>query len=160
VIALDEVTVELVGVIVGGLLMLFSMWWTYFDRPEEHLLDSLGAAQAWNYLHLIIFASVAAVGAGLVVGIEEATGHAHVGWTLVGFSVAVPVALYMATMFLLYIRLPVSRSHRAILPITAAIVLAAAFAPAPILVIGLVLAAYVALKVWLRVRGPATAGSG
>jgi hypothetical protein len=31
---------ELVTVIVGGLLILFSMWWLYFDRPADRLLPS------------------------------------------------------------------------------------------------------------------------
>src|SRR5262245_19710309 len=65
----DGVTLEVASVLVGGLLILYSMWWIYFDRPEEHLLDSPGAAQWWSYLHAFIFAAVAAVGAGLVLGI-------------------------------------------------------------------------------------------
>ena len=36
----DGLTWQLVGVIVGSLLIVYSMWWIYFARPEEHLLDS------------------------------------------------------------------------------------------------------------------------
>jgi low temperature requirement protein LtrA len=154
VLGVDSVSLDLFGVIVGGLLIVYSMWWIYFDRPEEHLLDSPSSALMWNYGHLVIFASVAAVGAGLVVAIEEASGHAHLGWTTVGLTVAVPIALYLGVLFLLYMRLPVGASHRAIVPVTAGLVLAGAFAPAPVLVIGLVLAGMVTFKVWLRARHP------
>jgi low temperature requirement protein LtrA len=152
VLGVDSVSLDLVGVIVGGLLIVYSMWWIYFDRPEERLLDSPRSAQAWNYLHLLVFAAVAAVGAGLVVAIEEASGHAHLGWTTVGLSVAVPLCLYLTGLWLLYLRMPMGRLHRAIVPLAAALVLAGAFAPAPVLVIGLVLATEVSLKVWLRIR--------
>ncbi len=148
----EQITPDLVGVIVGGLLILFSMWWIYFDRPEEHLLDSLAAAQIWNYLHLLIFGSVAAVGAGLVVSIEEATGHAHVGWVFAGLAVAVPLALYLLGLWLIYVRGIASRFHWAIVPAAIVLVLAAAFAPMPILVVGLITAGTVAVKVGLRVR--------
>ena len=148
----DALTIDLVGVIVGGLLLVFSMWWMYFDRPEEHLLDRLATTLAWNYLHLPIFGAVAAVGAGLVVAIEEATGHAHLGWVAVGAAVAIPLAVYLISLWLLYLRAPLTAFHRMLVPVAALLVLAAIFAPAPILFIGLLLAALVALKVFLRVR--------
>src|SRR5688572_24609245 len=78
------VTFELIGIIVGSLLIVYSLWWIYFDRPEEHFLDSVPTAIAWSYLHLPMFAAVAAVGAGLVVAIEEWSGHAHLGSVAVG----------------------------------------------------------------------------
>jgi low temperature requirement protein LtrA len=147
----------LLGVIVGSLLVLFAMWWIYFDRPEEHLLDSLPTAIAWSYVHLPIFAAVAAVGAGLVVGIEEASGHGHVGWMTVGLAIAIPLAVYLASLWLLYIRLIPDRFHQLTVPVAIAAVLAAAFTPAPVLAIGVVLAALVGLKTMLRLREqPAT----
>jgi low temperature requirement protein LtrA len=148
----ETVTLDLIGVIIGGLLILFSMWWMYFDRPEEHLLESLAAAQIWNYLHFLIFASVAAVGAALVVGIEEATGHAHVGWLFAGLAVAVPLALFLVGLWLVYVRAISDRFHWAIVPLAIVLVLAAAFAPMPILAVGLVIAGTVVLKVGLRLR--------
>src|SRR5919109_3536310 len=87
-------TFELVAVIVGSLLIVYSMWWIYFDRPEEHLLDSVPTAIVWSYLHLPIFAAVAAVGAGLVVAIEETSGHTHLGRMAVGTAVGAPVVVF------------------------------------------------------------------
>jgi low temperature requirement protein LtrA len=148
----DPLTLELWSVIGGGLLIVYSMWWIYFDRPEEHLLESLRAAQAWNYQHLLIFGAVAAVGAGLVVAIEEGSGHAHVGWVWAGLTIAVPLVIFLLSLWLLYLTIPTRRRHRAMAPVTAALVVAAAFLPLPVLWIGLILAAEVAFKVYLRMR--------
>lgn len=145
-------TVPLAGVITGSLLIVYTMWWIYFDRPEEHLLGSLPTAIAWSYLHLPIFAAVAAVGAGLVLAIEEASGHAHLGWTGVGMAVALPLAVYLASLWALYVRLLTDRFHQLTVPVATVLILGAAFTPAPVLAIGLVLTGVVGAKVALRVR--------
>ena len=44
------------------------MWWVYFDRPVHDLLTSVRKAFVWGYGHYFIFASAAAVGAGLAGG--------------------------------------------------------------------------------------------
>ena len=152
VIAGNGFTAELSGVILGCLLIVYAMWWIYFDRPEEHLLDSLPTAIAWSYLHLPIFAAVAAVGAGLVVAIEEASGHAHLGWAGAGAAIAVPLVVYLIGLWGLYLRLLRDWFHRLMLPAGAVLTLGAIFTPAPVLLIGVILAAMVALKVGQRVR--------
>jgi low temperature requirement protein LtrA len=65
--ALDAaaVTPLLIAVIVGGVLILFAMWWLYFDEPVHHLLVGNRVAFVWGYGHHVVFASTAAVGAGL-----------------------------------------------------------------------------------------------
>jgi low temperature requirement protein LtrA len=151
------VTIELVAVIVGSLLTVYSMWWIYFDRPEEHLLDSVPTAIAWSYLHLPIFAAVAAVGAGLVVAIEETSGHAHLGWVAVGAAVGAPIVVYLLSLWALYLRALRDPFHRLVVPVAIALVVGAVFTPAPVLAIGLVLAGVVAVKVALHVRDAARA---
>jgi low temperature requirement protein LtrA len=146
------ITAELVAVIVGSLLIVYSMWWIYFDRPEEHLLDSIPTAITWSYLHLPIFAAVAAVGAGLVVAIEEASGHAHVGWVAVGTAVGAPLVVYLLSLWALYVRTLRDPVHQLVIPIAVAFIIGAIFTPVPVLVIGLVLAGVVAVKVAFRVR--------
>ena len=65
---------------VGGLLIVFAMWWIYFDQPAdavaERARDAFGDAPrqafVWGYGHLVVFASAAAVGAGLQVVFDRA----------------------------------------------------------------------------------------
>jgi len=148
----SAVTFELVAVIVGSLLIVYSMWWIYFDRPEEHLLDSVPTAIAWSYLHLPIFAAVAAVGAGLVVAIEETAGHAHLGWVAVGTAIGVPIIVYLLSLSALYLRVLRDPFHRLVIPVAIVAIIGAIFTPVPVLVIGLVLAGMVAVNVALHVR--------
>lgn len=145
-------TPDLVGVIAGSLLIVYGMWWVYFDRPEEQLLDSVPTAIAWSYMHLPIFAAVAAVGAGLVVAIEEASGHAHLGWPGVGATIAIPLAVYLLSLWGLYFRLMRDRFHKLVAPITACVLIGAIFTPAPVLAIGLVVTAMSGVKIGLRLR--------
>ncbi len=141
--------------IVGSLLIVYSMWWIYFDRPEEHLLDSVPTAIAWAYLHLPIFAAVAAVGAGLVVAIEETSGHAHLGWVAVGTAVGAPMVVYLLSLWALYVRVRRTLFHQLLVPVAIALIIGAIFTPAPVLAIGLVLVGVVAVKTALHVRAAA-----
>jgi low temperature requirement protein LtrA len=89
-------------IIIGGLLIVFSMWWLYFERPVDDRLASQGTAFIWGYGHYLIFASAAAVGAGLAVAVDFATGHAEIGAFGAGATVAVPVAGYLLGVWALH----------------------------------------------------------
>ena len=108
---------ELLPIIVGGLLIVFSMWWMYFDRPVHDLLTSLRKAIVWGYGHYFVFASAAAVGAGLAVNVDQATHHAKIGAVGAGAAVAIPVAIFLICLWVLhdrpeYRQTPVARSDR------------------------------------------------
>jgi low temperature requirement protein LtrA len=98
-----DLTSRLTLIIIGGLLTVFSLWWIYFDQPVHHLLTSTSAF-AWGYGHYLIFASAAAVGAGLAVSVDQATGHSEIGAFGAGAAVALPVALYVTSVWALHER--------------------------------------------------------
>ncbi len=104
--ALDEglATLELDSVIIGGLLLVFSMWWLYFDHPTHRLKATGKYAFLWGYGHLLIFSSVAGVGAGLGVATDLATHQAHISVPAAGLCVTVPVTLYVLVTWLLQVR--------------------------------------------------------
>jgi low temperature requirement protein LtrA len=143
---------ELVGIIVGGLLIVYSIWWLYFDRPGERWLESTGSAFVWGYTHFLIFGSVAAVGVGLSLAIEDAAGHGDLGDTAIGLAIAIPVVIFMISMWSLYVRREHSPLHKFGVPGAAAVVLAASMAGSPVLVIGLLLGVLVVGKIVSRVR--------
>jgi low temperature requirement protein LtrA len=68
---------QLVMLIAGALLMVFSMWWIYFKRPMVGSLSS-STAFVFGYVHYFVFASVAAVGACLAVLVDVIEHHAEV----------------------------------------------------------------------------------
>ena len=75
--ALDEGehVAALIRLAVAGLVIVFSLWWLYFDRSAHNLLNSLRTSILWGYGHYFIFASAAAVGAGLGVSVDHAAHH-------------------------------------------------------------------------------------
>jgi low temperature requirement protein LtrA len=145
-IASGSLLSELAPLIVGGLLIVYSMWWMYFDRPAHDLLTSTRKAFVWGYGHYFVFASAAAVGAGLGVEVDAVTGSAKIGEVAASLSVAVPVATYLVCLWFLHDR-PEYRRTRWYGPMTVVLVSLTPFSRFSILLIGAILAALVALKV-------------
>ncbi len=142
----------LLPVIAGGLLIVFSLWWLYFDRPVADLLTSLRKAMLWGYGHYVVFAAAAAVGAGLSVAVDQASGHAEIGVRQAGAAVAVPVATYIVCLWFLHDR-PEYRQTRVFGPVAAGLVLLTPFAPAPVLLTGVILATMLAITLVMRREG-------
>jgi low temperature requirement protein LtrA len=134
---------------VGGLLTVCSMWWIYFDRPVHDLLTSFRRAFAWGYGHYVVFASAAAVGAGLAANVDVVAGHSKIGPIGAGYAVAIPAAVYLCCLWLLHHR-PEYQRTRVFGPIAAVLMLLGPFTGQGVLTTGLVLAALVASKLVLR----------
>ena len=146
---------DLVPIIVGGLLIVCSMWWIYFDRPVHDLLTSIRKAFIWGYGHYVVFASAAAVGAGLAVAVDAATHTAKIGPVGAGVAVAVPVATYLLSLWFLHDR-PEYRQTRAYGLVTAVLVLLTPFTGHGVPLTGAILAGLVGLKLFVyrnHVRG-------
>ena len=92
--AFDEagLTGELLTVGLSALVGAFASWWLYFDHPG-HLAPSAETAFRWGYGHVVLFASLAAVGAGAHVAAEAANGHADE--RIASLAVAIPSAGFL-----------------------------------------------------------------
>jgi low temperature requirement protein LtrA len=144
---------SLVVVAAGGLVLLFALWWSYFDRPAaEGLRASPRSAFGWGYWHLLVFASLAAVGAGLQVVAETVDRHGSLSGRAASLTLAVPVALFLVVLGLLHSWVYRYRRERAVtrFSATAVLVVLAAVATPPlplaltIALIGLIVAGLVA----------------
>jgi low temperature requirement protein LtrA len=143
----DAALADLATTAAGGLLTVFGMWWLYFGKEAAGFLTSLRAGIVWGYGHYLVFASAAAVGAGLAVNVNHVTGHAAVGARASAAAFTVPVALFLLAVWALQLRPHhLGRWHSALVPATAAVVLAATLAPEPVLVTGLLVAAMIAVS--------------
>jgi low temperature requirement protein LtrA len=127
----------------AGLCVVFAMWWLYFDRPGHELLSTASSGFVFGYGHFLIFASVAAVGAGLAVNVDVDQHVAHISARTGAFTVAVPVAIYLMSIWKLHHRLDQGASRTWGIPIAALVILLSPFLPSPITVIAVVLAALV-----------------
>jgi low temperature requirement protein LtrA len=150
-----EAVGSLVPLIIGGLLTVFSMWWIYFDRPVHDLLSSFSKAIVWGYGHYFVFASAAAVGAGLAVSVDAATHHASITTVGAGYAVSIPVTVYLICLWVLHYR-PEYRRTRWLAAIAAPLILMAPLTGQGLLLTGTVLAALVAIK---QVRRDSTASA-
>jgi low temperature requirement protein LtrA len=94
---IDERTGDVTEVLtaVGALLTVFSMWWIYFAKPAGSRLVSNRIAFPWGYGHFVVFASAAAVGAGVAVMVDRVTGGAHLTDAAAAAAFTIPVILYV-----------------------------------------------------------------
>jgi low temperature requirement protein LtrA len=145
-------TGELLLVVVGGLLIVYSLWWLYFKRDHAEMVapDSI-STWAFGYGHYVVFASVGAVGAALAAIVDLVVGASEAGQAVIALALGVPIALYLLALgglHALHDRRP--RSGVAAL-VLALLVIVVAVQPLPVEVvvplIGLVLAGGVAQHV-------------
>jgi hypothetical protein len=116
----------------------------------------------WGYGHFFVFASLAAVGAGIEVFTEAITHAVAAGPLLIAYSLALPVAIYLAFLWFLHSRMGShGRYPRWLIVGELAVFLAIPLlAPSvPIAVVAALLAAAAAglivVKSWLKIRaGP------
>ena len=92
------ISAGLVGVVAGAVLLVFAIWWWYFENPaEEGLRLSRQLAFIWGYRHYFVLASLGALGAGLQLAAAGSHGTpSSTVATTAGLAVAVPVAAYLA----------------------------------------------------------------
>lgn len=80
-------------------IIAFAMWWLYFAEEEQLYATSPKRAFAWGNGHFLVFIAGAAVGSGLGVLLELSKDPTELP-SLIGLSLSVPVALYVAGIWL------------------------------------------------------------
>ncbi|MFF4254330.1 low temperature requirement protein A [Streptomyces sp. NPDC001663] len=119
---------DLLPIAAGGLLIIFAAWWIYFVVPIHGHLRSNRQAFLWGYGHYLIFASAAAIGAGLEVAVEQAVGKAHISTLAASAAVTLPTALFLLTVWVLHSRFyKVGIAQQLVLPTTALLVIVCTF---------------------------------
>jgi low temperature requirement protein LtrA len=153
----DAALADLATTAAGGLLTVFGMWWLYFAKESHEFLTSLRVAIVWGYGHYLVFASAAAVGAGLAVNVDYLTDHAAIGARGAAAAFTIPVALFLLAVWALQVRPHhLGHWHTTLVPTTAVLVLASTLAPEPILVTGLLVAAMIGVSL-VALHRPAAA---
>ncbi|WP_179236082.1 low temperature requirement protein A [Streptomyces sp. CS113] len=142
---------EVLPIAAGGLLIVFAAWWIYFVVPVHSYLKSSRQSFLWGYGHYLVFASAAAIGAGLEVAVEQAVGKAHISTLAASAAVTLPTAVFLLTVWALHARhFKVGLAEQLVLPVAALLVLGCTFLGGQaVLVAGIVLALTVAAGVSL-----------
>lgn len=96
-----SVQVAVVGL--AGTALAFTLWWVYFSVPSGEALEADRAKGfRWGYGHMVIFAAIAATGAGLHVVAYLIEGEGQVDGVGATLAVALPVAVFGLTLGTLY----------------------------------------------------------
>ncbi|WP_290865721.1 low temperature requirement protein A [Hamadaea sp.] len=132
----------------SGLLLVFSLWWLYFDQTVQRMLRSLRTAIVWGYGHYFIFASTAAIGAGLSLSSDALGGHAHVTNLQKGLAVGVPLAIWLIAVWWLHVCPLVRGPAAAASPVAAVLVVAVAWTPVAVPLMALITAVLAVITTW------------
>lgn len=153
VVAQNHWSADLVLFCLGALLIVFCMWWMYFeDEVADHLSD-LRTAFIWGYGHLVVFAAAAATGAGLAVQVDLMMGGTELAPAMAALGLALPVALYCLAVWFVHKCRGDRRGGHWVNPTAAVLVLATPWLPGhPTLLMGVVLAGAVAMGQVQRTR--------
>jgi low temperature requirement protein LtrA len=148
----DTVPLLLVGV--GGLIIVCSVWWIYFDFTTGRA-PALGkrSQYLWGYGHYFVFAAVAAIGAGLSLSVEWLTDPDHVLLPERGVALLVGGAVAGFLLVVLLIESvaensyhpsgPMTKIGGALLAVAAALLAPVVTVPGSVLIVGSVLATLV-----------------
>jgi low temperature requirement protein LtrA len=141
----------------SGLVIVFSLWWLYFDAAESGESPapmSLRESMIWGYGHYVVFGSAAALGAGFEILVDDVLASAGEGAhgvsdLVVGYSMVGPVATFVIAMWALQV-LPRSRRRseaaRIAMPIGAVLIAVTPLFGAPIVATAVICVALVAVS--------------
>ncbi|MET0070239.1 MAG: low temperature requirement protein A [Candidatus Thiodiazotropha sp.] len=146
---------ELLMVVVGSTLVLFSMWWLYFDDRVEAELGSETKAFVWGYGHYFVFLFATAVGALISVNVDVQSNHAEISNHYAVTGLALAIAGYLVSVWAVHDSLLAKSGLEAVeLPLLAVAVIAIAVLFETVLLIGLAFVTLNAIRLVRKHRQP------
>ena len=99
-------TTDAVLVAVAGTGLTFGMWWVYFVVPAADLLHAHRERSfGYGYLHIVVFGSIVATGAGLHAAADYIEHKSAMNSTATVLAVAIPVGVYIGAVYGTYLLL-------------------------------------------------------
>jgi low temperature requirement protein LtrA len=96
-------SVDAMLVVVAGIGLTFGLWWTYYITPAAELLHRHRERSfGWGYGHMVVFAALAGVGAGLHVAAYYLDHTSHLGAVGTVVAVAAPVLVFVLADYVLF----------------------------------------------------------
>jgi low temperature requirement protein LtrA len=117
-------TFDAAFVAVAGIGLTFGMWWTYFVVPQADVLHAHPERSFWfGYLPIVTLGAIVATGAGLHAAAYYIEHQSKLSSVQTVLTVALPVAAYIASIYLLYMVLvrTVDAFHLLLIALTAAV---------------------------------------
>ncbi|AXI47908.1 low temperature requirement protein A [Sulfitobacter sp. SK012] len=104
-------------------IIAFSLWGVYFTADGHLRSDALRHALLWAYGHFALFAAGAATGAGMLVMLNTLGQSAQIDTQVGILAIAVPIAIYLAALWLIRDRVHPNGTGRWLLLFVAGLVL-------------------------------------
>jgi low temperature requirement protein LtrA len=139
----------------GGLVIVAGLWWIYFSREQHEHITGLPSALLFGYGHYLVFAAAAALPAGIEVAVSADAGDADLSHASVAATVAVPVALFVAAVWVLALRPSLSSGSNVAVVALVLVVLASIAVPAASLVVTALAVAAIVVVLEVAARGHA-----
>jgi hypothetical protein len=99
-------TTDAVLVAVAGTGLTFGMWWAYFVVPAADLLHAHRERSfGYGYLHIVVFGSIVATGAGLHAAADYIEHKSAMNSIATVLAVAIPVGVYIGAVYGTYLLL-------------------------------------------------------
>ncbi|HXO58098.1 MAG TPA: low temperature requirement protein A, partial [Mycobacterium sp.] len=99
-------TTDAVLVAVAGTGLTFGMWWVYFVVPAADLLHAHRERSfGYGYLHIVVFGSIVATGAGLHAAADYIEHKSAMNSIATVLAVAIPVGVYIGAVYGTYLLL-------------------------------------------------------
>ncbi|QRM31575.1 low temperature requirement protein A [Microvirga sp. VF16] len=96
-------TVDAALVCLAGIGLTFGMWWVYYMLPSAQILHAhRNRSFVWGYGQMVIVTAIVATGAGLHVAAYFLEHKAHIGAPATVLSVAIPVGVFLGSIYALY----------------------------------------------------------
>ena len=84
----------------AALVMVFCLFGIYFGEDEHLSSREFSTALIWGYGHVLIFGSLAAIGAGVAAELDVVSHHSHVSQAVIAWWIGAPLALFFAALHL------------------------------------------------------------
>lgn len=131
---------DLVEIGVLASVITFMLWTLYFSEQEHLKTVEKKHTMIWGYGHFALFATGAATGAGFAVMVELATHHSQISEKAAALTVAIPVAIYVMTLWMIRDRIWMKGLGNLLMPAAAVLIICAGMFPVqPLLAITLIL---------------------
>jgi low temperature requirement protein LtrA len=102
-LATATVSGSLVGVAAAGFVLLCALWWLYFLEPAgDGLAEHRHRSYLWGYGHYGLFASLAALGSGLEIAVEQTAHPLAISPVVTGYAVAAPAGLFVLLLWIVH----------------------------------------------------------
>ena len=95
----DNFSTELATLAASAVLILFSMWWLYFDDTVEEELASESKAFIWGYAHYLIYGFATAVGVLISVNVDVLANNAVIDQEIAIIGLALVIAGYLVSVW-------------------------------------------------------------